>query len=639
MRNSALFIVLVVASAVVASGQTPTRSDRSILFQEGFEDGQLNERGWYDGERFKIAGGAYSGQGCLEFHWRAGTTVPDSSAGIRHLFEPTDTVYLRFHIKLSKGWGWTGRPYHPHLMHFMTTENDKWHGPASSHLTTYIEPQNGKLRLATQDIQNQDAPHGLTQGPLRGGYNGKFYDSKQVLFDDADWHCVEVLYKLNSLDTNADRANADGVARAWFDGELVVDRSDLIFRSPDFPNMKFNQFLLTPYFGDGLLPHQQTLWIDELVVAAKPPEPVAMRDDKTVRFASVQTKRRMVDWRIKDPAKALQAVDENLQALEQIVHRAGKQDCDVLAFPEDTLGLLNWCGINPDAAREVLPAAVKRMVARLGRAAASHQMYLVLCSDFIESDGATYNTAFFLGRDGKLIGRYHKTCPTWSESGSRSRGTSLPVFPTSDLGTVGMLICYDLVFPETARCLALAGADVIFFPTMGGAAVGDDDIGLQALRVRAAENHVYLVVAFRGGGSMIISPRGKILARAEGPDGLAIADIDPRAGRQGGDAMNQQRDMRARLFRERNPAAFAMLTNPHPPVLDKIPIDITQQEAGRIAARVLTIGEEEFGQAESLVRAGKIDDAITAYARLRSEYPGSWIDRVAAERLKTLADR
>ena len=62
---------------------------------------------------------------------------------------------------------------------------------------------------------------------------------------------------------------------------------------------------------------------------------------------------------------------------------------------------------------------------------------------------------------------------------------------------------------------------MIFFPTMGGAAVGDDDIGLQALRVRAAENHVYVVVAFRGGGSMMISPRGKIIARAEGDDGLA----------------------------------------------------------------------------------------------------------------------
>ena len=57
----------------------------------------------------------------------------------------------------------------------------------------------------------------------------------------------------------------------------------------------------------------------------------------------------------------------------------------------------------------------------------------------IASDGATYNTAFFLGRDDKQIGRYHKTCPTWFECGARNRGETLPVFPTPDLGAVGML--------------------------------------------------------------------------------------------------------------------------------------------------------------------------------------------------------
>lgn len=358
----------------------------------------------------------------------------------------------------------------------------------------------------------------------------------------------------------------------------------------------------------------------------------------TVRVAAVQAKRRVIDWRIQDPAAALAAVDENLAALEQIVHTAGQQKCDVLAFPEDTLGLLNWYGMNERIAARVLPEAVSRMLQRLGRAAAAHRMYLVVCSDSIEANGATYNTAFFLNRDGQQIGRYHKTCPTWSECGARKRGDTLPVFPTPDLGTIGMLICYDLVFPETARCLALAGADVVFFPTMGGAAVGDDDIGLQALRVRAAENHVYLVVAFRGSGSMIISPRGKILARAEGPDGLAIADIDPRGGRQGGDAMNHQADMRARLFRERNPAAFGILTDPNPPVLQKVPISLTQQEAGRIAARVLTIGEEEFRHADTLAREGRTAEAITAFERLQNEYHGSWIERVAVERLRKLRD-
>jgi hypothetical protein len=188
---------------------------------------------------------------------------------MRRLFEPSETVFVRFQIKLSKGWGWTGRSYHPHLMHFLTTENDKYAGPAATHLTLYIEPQAGKLRLAAQDIQNKDQPHGLTQGPLRGGYNGTFYDSEGVLFDDDEWHCVEALFTLNSLDLANDRPNRDGVVRGWFDGELVVDRDDVVLRSTDFPRMKFNQYLLSPYFGPGLLPHEQTLWIDDLVVGTE----------------------------------------------------------------------------------------------------------------------------------------------------------------------------------------------------------------------------------------------------------------------------------------------------------------------------------------------------------------------------------
>ena len=358
--------------------------------------------------------------------------------------------------------------------------------------------------------------------------------------------------------------------------------------------------------------------------------------DVLVRVAAVQTKRRLIDWKLHEPRDVLAAVDENLAELEELVEKAGKLQCDVLAFPEDTLGLLNWYGMNEEKAAEVLPVAVSRMLERLGRAAAKYRMYVVVCSDHVEIDGATYNTAFFLGRDGEEIGRYHKVCPTWGESGSRQRGQSFPVFPTDDLGTVGMLICYDLVFPETARCLALSGADIIFFPTMGGAAVGEGDIGTQALRVRAAENHVYLVVAFRGSGSMIISPRGEVMARAAEPDGIVFADIDPRGGREGGDAMNHQRDMRARLFRERNPAAFGILTQERPPILDKVPIEISREDAGRIAAEVLTIGEEEFRQAEALVRAGNRTEAVEAFSQLRSSYRGSWIDRVAAERLKTL---
>jgi hypothetical protein len=265
-------------------------------------------------------------------------------------------------------------------------------------------------------------------------------------------------------------------------------------------------------------------------------------------------------------------------------------------------------------------------------------MYLVVCSDAVEKDNGVYNTAFLLDRDGKEIGRYHKVSPTWCESGLRSRGRSFPVFATPDLGTVGMAICYDLVMPETARCLALGGADVICYPTMGTAAIGDGDIGVQALRVRAVENFVWLIVAHRGSGAMIISPQGRIVSQADGPDGFASAEIDPLGSREGGDSSNWQRDMRARLFRERNPQAYARLIDTDPPILAKVPLDITPEEAGRIMARMLTVGEQEFRSASELLRSGELQQAIEAFQRLQREYKGTWIDRVSTERLKRLQD-
>jgi len=364
------------------------------------------------------------------------------------------------------------------------------------------------------------------------------------------------------------------------------------------------------------------------------PVPMAPSPGRTIRIGSVQPKSRLIDWRIKDAAEVLARVDANLAELEGLVHKAGAAKCDVVALPEDTLGLGQWEEAPQANLGDVLPRAVDRMLDRLGKAAASHQMYLVCCNDTFDS-GAVRNTAFFLGRDGREIGRYHKVNMPIHEL-HKKRGEGFPVFPTPDLGTVGMLICYDMVFPEAARCLALGGADIIFHPTLGGAAMGDADISLAAFRTRAVENYVYVVVSQRGAGTMILSPQGKVIAKAEGKDEIAIADIDPAAGRAGGDSMNHADDMRARLFRERSPQAFSMITRTDPPVLKKVPAEITIDEAVRISRSGHTEGEAKFGEAAKLARDGKKDEAIRAFEALIAEYPRTWIDRVSRERLADL---
>lgn len=390
------------------------------------------------------------------------------------------------------------------------------------------------------------------------------------------------------------------------------------------------------YAVDSLLMTVACIWAC-LPLSAESRVETAKNGKAMMRVCAAQPVSRLIDWRL-EPMEVLVQVDKSLGELGRIVNQAGAAGCDVLALPEDTLGTLHWEMGNKSALREVLPQAVDRMLTRLGREAAAHHMYLVCSNDTSEADGTYRNTAFFLGRDGKEIGHYCKVHPAITES-DRKRGDRFPVFDTPDLGGVGMLICYDMVMPESSRCLALAGADIIFVVTLGGATTAGDpdaeggDLDRASFRTRAADNYLYVVVAKRGGGAMIISPQGKILAEGKGSDGIAIADVNPFAGRQAGDAWDSQSDMRARLFRERNPAAYGLLTDPNPPALKKIPASVTVEEAVRIAEKAMTIGGERFQEAESLLKAGKEREAIVAFENLRKEFPRTWIDRAAQEEL------
>ncbi|MFA6107974.1 MAG: carbon-nitrogen hydrolase family protein [Candidatus Latescibacterota bacterium] len=357
---------------------------------------------------------------------------------------------------------------------------------------------------------------------------------------------------------------------------------------------------------------------------------------RTVRLAAAQPVVPLIDYHLARVEEALDRVDANLVALVDSVRRAGRAGCDAVVLTEDTLGLHRWLAAHEPAVPDLVSVAVERMLTRLGEAAAEQRLYLTCCSDALEADGGLYNTAFLLGRDGHEIGRYHKVNLPFSELGLRRRGKGFPVFRTPDLGGVGLLVCYDLVFPEPIQCLALGGADVVFVPTMGAASMGSAELGRTAFRVRAADSLVYLVVAYRSAGSMVISPLGEVLAQGVEGSELVWADVDPFGGRRGGNAFDWQEDLRVRLFRERVPTAYGRLVEPTPPALTGLPSADTPEEMTRRANRVLTEGEDRFAAAEALERAGRVHEAVRAYGELRRDFPGSWIERVAGERLAAL---
>jgi hypothetical protein len=268
-----------------------------LLFEELFEDTDWASRGWYDGPNMEITEAEHipgSGHSCL-WHWRKAGDIGVAGTGGRVLFRPVTDVTLSFYIKHSENWKWTEVNWHPHEFHFITDVDPPYIGPAHTHLTFYVEAVNGKPRLGIQDGMNIDESRigqdllGITEKRAvagcngdsdgygngtcyragRAGYaNGKHWEPDRVYFSDepgpyykGDWHHVKARFKLNSVVDGI--GIRDGLLQYWFDGVLVMDYQQVVFRTGQHPDMKINQFLMAPYFGPGV-PHEQRIWIDNL---------------------------------------------------------------------------------------------------------------------------------------------------------------------------------------------------------------------------------------------------------------------------------------------------------------------------------------------------------------------------------------
>jgi len=151
--------------------------------------------------------------------------------------------------------------------------------------------------------------------------------------------------------------------------------------------------------------------------------------------------------------------------------------------------------------------------------------------------GEVYNSAILIGPDGAIIGIYDKTHPApWERidaGGWVMVGNRADVFET-ELGNIGMIICYDGDFPELSRLLAIKGAEIII---RASALQRSYDIWYITNAARAYDNHVYVVASnlvgpdakgnYGFGHSMIINPIAWRLAQARGTEEIISARLDP----------------------------------------------------------------------------------------------------------------
>ena len=218
---------------------------------------------------------------------------------------------------------------------------------------------------------------------------------------------------------------------------------------------------------------------------------------------------------------------DRMQWLETQLQLASKQVVELLVLPELFVSGYN-VGSLVDTLAETADGPTAKAIAALAQ-----KYKIAIHYGFAERDGdKLYNAAQCIGPEAKVLGHYRKRLlPPGFEASYFTQGKEVGLFKWRGFN-IGMLICYDAEFPELARQLAVAGADIILVPTALGSGWGW--VAQQMMPTRGYENGVYFVYAnYCGeenqqaylGESFIGSPAGQVVARAGAEEGLIVGEV------------------------------------------------------------------------------------------------------------------
>jgi len=273
--------------------------------------------------------------------------------------------------------------------------------------------------------------------------------------------------------------------------------------------------------------------------------------------------------------------ESNFKAAEIWLTRAGREQADIACLGETftTLGL----DLTPENLVTETTGLFEETLARLGAIAREFRMYLI-APTLILQENQVRNAALLLDRRGELMGQYLKVhCIVNERDLGIVPGEAWPTFAL-DFGTIGIQICHDNSFPESARCLTLNGAEIIFWPhVMGGWGGEFMDV---LLRAPAIHNGIHFVPTCFGcpedrawrpgmliGRSSIIRPDSTIAADAGRHPGIALATIDLDRPRIAADFTRSgdfywQIDM----LNDRRPELYHEIIRPATPVPPRSPL-------------------------------------------------------------------
>ncbi len=218
--------------------------------------------------------------------------------------------------------------------------------------------------------------------------------------------------------------------------------------------------------------------------------------------------------------------ENNLVKMSDFVSKiASQQKVDLIVFPElITSGY--ELGVRFTELAQRVPGPAINLMAQRAADAGVYIAFGLVTKEKVES--ILYNSAVLVGPEGELLGAYHKVHLRGEERMAFREGFKMPVVDTGEIGKIGLMLGWDLAFPEVSRSMTLDGAELLC--VMANWETSYMDEWKTYVRARAYENAIFVAAANRvgndvtmnfGGESMIVWPRGRVYASLESETGTA----------------------------------------------------------------------------------------------------------------------